>query len=315
MFKSQVSNGLANAIGYMHRYSLEIMIGVIILGMVFPLWVNTYVLPILPVSVFIIIVCTFIQIDFAQIGEGLRSKSPWLNGFWNTFVLAVLVFVVTRFMDMPPEPRLALLAIVASAPILAAPTIAQMLGLQANTVLLTLLSSTLLMPLSLYFAIFILMDSPLQLDWVSYCVRFAIYLILPAIIGYGVQKYVAPAPLQTARHHCKSIAAFCAFLFAMGIMGNYGLLLRHDMSWALHLLGYIAVLVAIMALSTYWVYGFFTDKETTLSYVTATTTRNSFLAWIVAGPYLGGELLNMIGTTQIMMVIGMIGVKYSQKSS
>ena len=306
---------LSNTMAMMHRYSLEMMVIGVIVGILFPTFMNTYVFPMLSVTIFIVMVCTFIQVDFSQVAHGFKNRAPWINAIWNTLILTVLVFVVLSAFDTPYEVKLALVALAASAPILAASTVAQMLGLQAYTVLLTTMTSTLLMPLSLYFAIFILLDSPLQLDLQSYAIRFMIYLICPAIIGYTIQKYTRPVILGRIRHTSKNIAVLLTILFIFGIMGDYGLLLRHDRDWALSLLGYNIIFVGLITLSTYWVYGVMSDRETALTYASATTTRNSFLAWIVAGPYLGGELLSLIGTAQITMIVVMIGVKMSQKSA
>lgn len=298
-----------------HRYSLEIMVVGVIVGMMFPETMNTYIMPLLPITIFFVIVFTFLQMDLPQIGRDLQTKAPWLNAIWNTIILTVLVFVVFSAFDTPYDVKLALVALTASAPILAAPTVAQMLGLQAHTVLLTTVTSTLFMPISLYFAVFVLLDSPLQLDLESYTIRFILYLIMPAMIAYGVQKYTSAPTLVKIRHHAKNGAVLLMILFAFGIMGAYGLLVRSDVAWALSLLAYNVVFTALITLTTYWVYKAMTDKQTALTYATATTTRNSFLAWIVAGPYLGAELLNLTGTVQIMMLVGMMGVKIMQKKT
>ena len=313
MLKTTLQSILLGLMTHMHRYSLTLMIVSVILGLSFPVWANTYIVPLLPITIFFVILGTVVQIDLPKIVGGLKSKSPWVSAVWNTIVLTGIVFLIISAFDIPYALKLALLATVASAPILSSSTVAQILGLQAHTVLLSTMTSMLFMPISLYFAIFILMDNPLQLDLQAYCIRFAIYLILPVIISYGVQKYTPSDTLQTMRLRFRDLAVFLTIFFAVGIMGNYGLLLRHDMLWALTLLGYTVLLTGIMTLMTYWVYGLWADNETALSYVTAVTTRNSFLAWIVAGPYLGNQLLNLTGTHQIMMIVGMIGVKISQK--
>ncbi|HSK38821.1 MAG TPA: hypothetical protein VK943_03550, partial [Arenibaculum sp.] len=106
--------------------------------------------PMLPAAVVALLVLSMLRIDWPALSAMLRR--PLVVAFavgWLLIGSPALVWAATAPLGLPDELRGSLVLVAAMPPILAAPALSLLLGLDAATALLTVVSATLLVPFTL----------------------------------------------------------------------------------------------------------------------------------------------------------------------
>lgn len=106
--------------------------------------------PMLPAAVVALLVLSMLRIDWPSLRLTLgRPLVSALAVGWVLLALPALVWIATALLGLPDELRRSLVLVAAMPPILSAPALSLLLGLDAATALVTVVAATLLVPLTL----------------------------------------------------------------------------------------------------------------------------------------------------------------------
>ena len=175
---------------------------------------------------------------------------------WTTFVVPALFAFATILFDLDqssPALFTALMLQAVASPVMAAPTFAALMGLDATLVLVTLVLSTALTPLSApLFAALLSVD--LALSPINLGMKLLAILAGSAIIGLTARKIITVSRIVRHRDEIDGINIIILFVFVSAVMGEIGI---EFLTRPLLMIGLIALVFAVfllLLLMTYFVF-------------------------------------------------------------
>lgn len=199
----------------------------------------------------------FLRIDISAVRAYLtRPRLVVLATLWTTFVVPLLFAVgtvVTGTPDASPALFQGLMLQAVASPMMAAPAFAALMGLDATLVLVTLVLSTALTPISApLFASLLSMElslSPLDLGLKLFAI-----LAGSAIAGLLLRRVMGEERIASRRDEIDGVNIIILFVFVSAVMGEVGVefLKRPGLMLGLVVLAFIVF--ALLVATTYFVF-------------------------------------------------------------
>lgn len=175
---------------FLNRHAAPIMAAGVVAGLALPSlaarlhdWI--------PALVMVILTSALLRLDGALLRAYVRRPAlPGLAFAWLLLALPLMVWGATRLLPLPPATALALLLNAVTPPLMGAPAIAMILGLDAELAAIVTFAATLVFPLSLT-ALLIAGVAPVAVSLgeivptvatlvgIPFAVSFALWLVLP----------------------------------------------------------------------------------------------------------------------------------------
>lgn len=241
--------------------------------------------PYLTEAVVGLLVIAFMRIDTAAFRFHLRHPGLVIAAsIWTTFVIPVLFALGSLLFDLrhsyPPLFTGLMLHAVAS-PMMAAPAFASLMGLDATIVLVTLLLSTAMVPLSapLFAAMF---SIDLALSPAALGLKLLAILAGSAVAGLLIRKAMGPERVAGFRDEIDGVNILILFVFVSAVMGDVGVeFLQHP----LRMIGLTALAFVVFALllTITWAVFAITGTGNALAIGLVTSQRNMGLMIVAAG--------------------------------
>jgi len=269
----------------MGRQGTRAVAAVIFLGIAVPP-LGEILKPYVGVAVFVLLVISFMRIDISAFVKHLRRPAHVIAAtVWTSIAIPFLTggaSVVVGVEATSPDLFNGIILQSASAPMMAAPAIAALLGLDATLILIALVGSSLLVPLTApFFAYFFVGDALAISPSLLGCKLFAL-LASSAIVGLGLRRFAGVARIERYREEIDGVNIVGLFLFAAALMVNVATALVADpVLWFMLLLaGVIAFLFFFgLSLLVFWRSG--ADIALAIAFMTA--QRNVGLMLAAAG--------------------------------
>lgn len=242
--------------------------------------------PYVGAAVFVLLIVSFLRIDPVALVKHLRRPGPVIAAtLWTTVAIPLLsggAGIAAGIDAASPDIFSGIVLQSASAPMMAAPAIAALLGLDATLILIALVGSSLLVPLTapLFVHLFVgdlLAISPSLLGWKLFGL-----LASSAVVGLGLRRLVGVERIERYRAEIDGGNIIGLFLFAAALMVNVASALLEDpIVWfGLLLLGLSAFLFFFgLSLLAFWHRG--SDVALAVAFMTA--QRNVGLMLAAAG--------------------------------
>ncbi|MDU6140758.1 MAG: Na+-dependent transporter, partial [Bradyrhizobium sp.] len=119
-------------------------------------------------AIFLLLCISFMRVDVAMLRAHLRRPLLVLSATaWTTIAVPLLVGMLTRVTGVEagtPDLHLALMLQATASPMMASPALAALMGLDATLVLITLVTSTALVPLTAPFFAYVFLGQTLALS-------------------------------------------------------------------------------------------------------------------------------------------------------
>ena len=207
---------------------------------------------------------TFLRIDVSAFRSYLRKPQLVIAAtVWTAFAIPVLFAIGTKLFGVDgTSPALfqGLILQAVASPMMAAPAFAALMGLDATLVLVTLIFSTVLTPLSApFFATLLSLD--LSLSPTDLGLKLLAILAGSAIVGLLLRKIIGVAKVAHYRDEIDGVNIIILFVFISAVMGDVGIEFLNQPLLMLGLVALAFIVFGLLLAVTYIVFTAFGAKR------------------------------------------------------
>ncbi|HOE18301.1 MAG TPA: hypothetical protein PLX02_09425 [Syntrophorhabdaceae bacterium] len=237
-----IINAPASALLWIGRQGTKAVAALVIIGIVVPP-IGAMFKPYLTEAVFALLCLAFLQMDVTAAKNYIRRPAVVLAAtLWTSVGIPCLFGVICLAFGVnkqAPELFLALMLQAVASPMMASPALATLMGLDATLVLVTLIASTALIPLTAPLFALAFVGTALSVSPLALGVRLFAVIAGAALAGFTIRRIAGPAAIERHNEKINGINILVLFVFVAVIMENVGV----------RFLGSPATTIAIAALS------------------------------------------------------------------
>ena len=226
----------------------------IVIGIALP-WIGQWCRPFVSGAVFILLCTAFMQVDTVAARGFLRRPGLviWAT-FWTSVIVPVLFGLFLRLIGLDisePELFIALMLQAVASPIMSAPALAMIMGLESTIVLIILFFSTALVPITAPLFTLLFVGPALSITSMDLASRLFLILAGSAAAGIVIRKVAGSAAIERNNDAINGFNIVVLFFFVAAVMESVGVKILADPAIAFRFM-VIAFLVffTVMALST-----------------------------------------------------------------
>jgi len=214
-----------SAVSWLGRQGTKAVAALVVIGIAMPS-IGAVLKPYLVWAVFALLCTAFLRVDLYAVRAYLRRPAVVIAGTaWTSAAIPVLFGLSCVALDLEresPDLFLSLMLQAVSSPMMAAPALASLMGLDATLVLVTLTAGTALVPLTApfftgLFAGQILTVSPLALG-----LKLFVILSGAALVGFTLRRIYGVAFIERHNDKINGFNIIVLFIFVAAIMENVG---------------------------------------------------------------------------------------------
>jgi bile acid:Na+ symporter, BASS family len=212
---------LLDGLALIGRYGTQGFVISIFLGLALPQFAEA-ARPLLALSIFVFVTITFARVDAAALKALLKRPAPIaLAGAWLLLAPALAVTAALALIGrdrLDPGLVLGLAVLGASPPIMSAPAVAMLLGLQPTLIVTAVLLTTVLAPVASPILAELIAGAVVPLD-VAILIRRLVFLIGGAVLAAGALRIVlGEARIRRHKPAFDGLGVVMYFLFAVAAM-------------------------------------------------------------------------------------------------
>jgi len=182
--------------------------------------------PFVTEGIFVLLCIAFLRVDVTAIKAYLRRPTAVIVATaWTSVVIPLLFGLGCRALGLPgeaPELFLGLMLQAVASPMMAAPALATLMGLDATLVLVTLITSTALLPFTAPLFALLFVGPTLSISPVMLALKLFAILAGAALVGLSLRRFLG---VKIIEHHKDRIDGFnilVLFVFVAAIMESVG---------------------------------------------------------------------------------------------
>ncbi len=180
--------------------------------------------PFVTEAIFLLLVVSFMRVDIAALRAYMRRPGIVLAATaWSTLVVPVLVGVVclaTGFDKQSPNLFLGIMLQTVASPMMASPALASLMGLDATLVLITLVTSTALVPFSAPVFAYMFFGDVLTLSPFALGVKLFAILAGSLLVAAMIRRIVGVAAIERYREPIDGLNILFMLVFVTAVMGT-----------------------------------------------------------------------------------------------
>ena len=211
------------ALSWVGRQGTRAIATLVFMGIALP-WVGALLKPFVTEAVFALLCTAFLRVDLSGLQAYLRRPVVVLAATAWTSLLAPallgLIYLLLGFKEHSPELFLALMLQAIASPMMAAPALATLMGLDATLVLVTLILSTAMIPITVPLFSYALIGQGMMPPPIELGVKLLAMLAGSALVGLSVRKAVGPAVVDRCKERINGFNILALFVFMAAIMQN-----------------------------------------------------------------------------------------------
>lgn len=200
------------------RHGTTVLFASIFLGLLVPP-AASFLRPILPAFVFLLLFISLLRVDWSAMGQLLRR--PFLiSGLVVGLMIAapIVTWVLLLPLPIPGELRTGIVLMAAGPPILGATAIAFLLRLDGAVALVVGLTCTLLTPITVPPVALLLLDLDLNISVMSFMARLGALVGVSLLLALVVRRKIGSGVLAQNHELLDGLVVFCMVGFAVAIM-------------------------------------------------------------------------------------------------
>lgn len=184
--------------------------------------------PLLPYAVFALLVHSMVRTDWPALRLTLRRPLVSLLALlWLLLAAPLLMRLAADALALPADLRDCLVLVAAMPPILSGPVLAALLGLDAATALLVVVTATLALPLTLPGIAMLATDTAFAAPWALF-LRLLLVIAGALAVALLLRRLAGPAALARHARALDGIGLLLLLLFAAALMDGVGAALTAD---------------------------------------------------------------------------------------
>jgi len=220
-----IIDAVLDLLSWIGRQGTRALAALIVIGIAFP-WLGTLLKPYLSEAVFVLLCIAFLQVDSGSLKSCFRRPVLVLSAtLWTSVVLPVLFGSGCLLLGLDrsvPDLYLGLMLQAVASPMMAAPALAALMGLDATLVLVTLVTTTALIPITAPLFAFIFIGPGLSFSPVELAVKLTAILVGAALCGFALRKLSGKAFIERQRLRIHGFNILVLFVFVGALMENVG---------------------------------------------------------------------------------------------
>ncbi|PZW41334.1 BASS family bile acid:Na+ symporter [Humitalea rosea] len=172
-------------------------------------------------AVFLLLVVSFARVDLVALRGHLRRPGLVLAAIgWTTIAVPLLYGVGLALMGAPPGLALGLMLHGIASPMMAAPALAALMGLDATLVLISLVGGTMLVPLTAPLFAWIFLGDALPLSPLAMGLKLAAMLLGSLALALAVRRWPGVPALERHREAVNGFNILVLLVFVSAVMGD-----------------------------------------------------------------------------------------------
>ncbi|MBB1091292.1 Na+-dependent transporter [Rhodopseudomonas palustris] len=211
------------ALAWLGRQGTRAIAALVFVGLAAPT-LGAWMKPFLGEAIFLLLCVSFMRVDMASLRANLRRPGIVIAATaWTTLAVPLIVGVVSLAVGLDhrsPDLFLALMLQAVASPMMAAPALAALMGLDATLVLITLVTSTALIPFTAPLLIFIFVGPVLTLSPLALGLKLAAILGGSLLVAAAIRRIVGGAAIRRHKEPIDGFNVIVLFVFVAAIMGS-----------------------------------------------------------------------------------------------
>ncbi len=180
--------------------------------------------PFVTEAIFLLLCIAFMRVDAGALRDHLRRPGLVLAATaWTILAVPLISGSISRLAGVDahaPELFLALMLQAVASPMMAAPALAALMGLDSTLVLVTLVTSTALVPFTAPLFAYLFFGAALTLTPLGLGLKLAAILAGAVLVAAGIRWSVGPAVIQRHKSPIDGLNIMILFVFVAAVMGN-----------------------------------------------------------------------------------------------
>jgi hypothetical protein len=218
-------NTLMAALSWLGRQGTRAVAALVVIGIALPP-IGAILKPYVTEAVFLLLCIAFLRVDVTAFKSYvLRPTVVIAATAWTSLSVPVLFGVcglASGLDKQAPELFLALMLQAVASPMMAAPALAALMGLDATLVLVTLITSTALVPFTASFFAFVFVGPSLSMSPLVLAIKLFAILAGAAFIGLVVRRVFGFASIERQKESINGVNILVLFVFVAAVMGDVG---------------------------------------------------------------------------------------------
>lgn len=177
-------------------------------------------------GIFVLLCIAFLRVDITAVKNYLRRPTAVIVATaWTSFVIPLLFGLGCRALGLPgeaPELFLGLMLQAVASPMMAAPALATLMGLDATLVLVTLITSTALVPFTAPLFSLLFVGSTLSISPVMLALKLFAILAGAALVGLSLRRFLDVKTIERNKDLIDGFNILVLFVFVAAIMESVG---------------------------------------------------------------------------------------------
>jgi BASS family bile acid:Na+ symporter len=212
-------------LSWLGRQGIRAVAALVVIGIAFP-WIGGFFKPYVTEAVFVLLCIAFLRMDIAAVKTYLRRPAVVLAATAWTSVVTPILFAMTCFAfginTRAPELFLALMLQAVASPMMAAPALATLMGLDGTLVLITLVTSTAIVPFTAPLFALVFVGPTLSIPPLILAVKLFAILVGAALIGFGARRFVGLEAIEQQNEKINGFNIIILFVFVAAVMESVG---------------------------------------------------------------------------------------------
>jgi hypothetical protein len=213
------------ALSWLGRQGTRAVAALVVIGIAFPS-IGAILKPYVTEAVFVLLCIAFLRVDTAAFKTCLRRPAIVLAATaWTSVAIPVLFGVsclAFGFNEQAPDLFLGLMLQAVASPMMAAPALAALMGLDATLVLVTLITSTALVPFTAPLFALIFVGPNLSIAPLILAVKLFAILAGAALVGLVVRRALGVAAIERQKERINGLNILVLFIFVAAVMERVG---------------------------------------------------------------------------------------------
>jgi BASS family bile acid:Na+ symporter len=211
----------AAVLSWLGRQGTRAVAALIVIGIAMPS-IGAILKPFVTEAVFVLLCIAFLRVDAAAFRIYLRRPTIVLAATtWTSLVIPTLFgasYLAFGLKDQSPDLFLALVLQAIASPLMAAPALAALMGLDATLVLCTMVTSTALLPFTAPLFAYAFIGPALTLSPLALGLKLFAILAGSALVGFTVRRIAGLTAIEWQKERIDGFNILVLFVFVAAIM-------------------------------------------------------------------------------------------------
>jgi hypothetical protein len=220
-----VSSAFLSLLSWLGRQGTRAVAALVVIGIALPS-IGAILKPYVTEAIFVLLCIAFLRVDIAAVKTYLHRPAVVLAATaWTSAAIPLLFGLGCRTFGLPqkaPELFLGLMLQAVASPMMAAPALAALMGLDATLVLVTLVTSTALVPITAPLFALVFIGSTLAISPLMIAAKLFTILAGAALVGFGLRRFFGLAAIERHKDRIDGFNVIVLFVFVAAVMESVG---------------------------------------------------------------------------------------------